>query len=102
MFGDLMSQMGEKQEKMQQELAQKEFTTTVGNGAVTVSCNGLRRLTNVSIHPAKLDMEDTEELEDLILTAVNRVLEEATASEAAMMGDLTKDLLPPGFENIFG
>ncbi len=102
MFEDLMSQMGEKQEKMQQALAQQEFTASVGNGAVEVSCNGLRRLTNVSIHPAKLDMEDTEELEDLLLTAVNRVLEEATASEADMMSNLTKDMLPPGFENIFG
>lgn len=102
MFGDMMSQMNEMQEKMRQQLALKEFSCTVGNGAVTVVCNGQRQLTNISLHPSKLDMEDTEELEDLLLVAINRVLEDAAAYEAEQAGNMTKDLLPPGFENIFG
>lgn len=102
MFGDMMSQMNEMQEKMRQELAQKEFTNSAGNGAVSVSCNGQRQITNITIHSSKLDMEDTEELEDLLLVAINRVLHEAAAYEAEQAGNMTKDLLPPGFENIFG
>lgn len=102
MLGDMMSQMNEMQEKMQRELAEKTFTAEVGDGAVSVSCSGVRKLTNISINPEKLDLGEHEELEDLLMVAINRVLEEAANYEAEEAGGMMKNMLPPGLSGLFG
>lgn len=97
-----MSQMNEMQEKMRQQLAQQTFTATAGDGSVRVSCDGTRRLTDVSIDPAKMNGGDPEEIEDLLLVAVNDVLSQAAAYEADQAGGMMKDMLPPGLSGMFG
>ncbi|MEM9835502.1 MAG: YbaB/EbfC family nucleoid-associated protein [Bacteroidota bacterium] len=102
MFGDMMNQMNEMQEKMKQQLAAQSFTAEAGDGAIQVSCNGARQLTNISINTDQLDLSDSEELEDLLLVAVNRVLEEAATYEAEQAGGMMKDMLPGGLGGLFG
>lgn len=102
MFGDMMSQMNEMQEKMKQQLAAESFTGEAGDGAVKVVCDGTRKLQNISIDQEKVDLSDTEELEDLLLVATNRALEAAAAYEASQAGGMMKDMLPPGLGGLFG
>lgn len=101
MFGNILGDMQKKQEELQNQLAQVEITAEAGGGAIKVTANALREILNISIDKSKLDWEDQEEVEDLLLTAVNRVLEQAADKEAAASQNLMGSLLPPGMEGLF-
>lgn len=102
MFGDMMGQMQEMQEKMQRELAAKSFSADAGGGAVTVTCNGARTITNVKISPDLLDPEDAEGVEDLLVVATNRALEKAAAYEQEQAGSMMNNMLPGGLGGLLG
>jgi len=102
MFGDMMNQMQEMQEQMQKQLAEQSFTAEAGGGAVQVSCNGARAITNVKIDPEVLDPEDAEGLEDLIVVATNRALEKAAAYEQEQAGSMMNNMLPGGLGGLLG
>ena len=100
MFGDLLGNLEEKQKEMKAKLAQIFIDAEAGDGAVKVTANANREITNISIDTQKMDMSDAEALEDLILVATNRVLELAAEKEAAESQNLMKDMLPPGMGNL--
>ena len=62
-------QFQEKMEKVQQELEKATVEASSGGGAVTVVMTGQQQLKSVKILPEAA--EDTEMLEDLVLTAMN-------------------------------
>ncbi len=97
-----MGQMQQMQEEMQRQLAEKTFTAEAGGGAVTVTCNGSRVITNVKVTPDILDPEDAEGLEDLIVVATNRALEQAAAYEQEQAGSMMNNMLPGGLGGLFG
>lgn len=97
-----MGQMQEMQEQMQKQLAEKSFTAEAGGGAVTVTCNGVRSITNVKINPDILDPEDAEGVEDLLVVATNRALEQAAAYEQEQAGSMMNNMLPGGLGGLFG
>ncbi|PHI21571.1 nucleoid-associated protein, YbaB/EbfC family [Lewinellaceae bacterium SD302] len=100
MLGDMMNQMNEMQEKMQKQLAEQSFTAEAG--AVKVTCNGARQFTDISIDASKTDTNDPEELEDLLLVAINEALGKAAEYESGQAGGMMKDMLPPGLSGLFG
>jgi len=86
-MNNLMKQAQKMQKQMEdsnKELETKEFTATVGGGAVEVTVSGKKELTKVKLSAEVVDPEDIEMLEDLILAATNealRKMEEATQSQ---------------------
>ena len=96
MFGDLFGDMQEKQEAIREELSETQLEAEAGDGAIKVVVNANREIINISIDQEKLDMADTEQLEDLLTVAVNRALELAQAKEMEMTQNMIKDMLPPG------
>src|SRR5438105_1633758 len=73
-LGDLMGaarQMQEKMQQMQQELAKKTVTADAGAGMVQATVNGKMELVGLKIDKAKIDVNDTEMLEDVVVAAVN-------------------------------
>ena len=99
-LGNLMKQaqqMQKAQQKMQEELANKEITGTSGGGLVSVVMNGRHDVKRVSLDDSVLD--DKEMLEDLIAAAVNdavRTIEkESQDALSSMLGGMN---LPPGFK----
>lgn len=105
MFEDMMGNMKEQQEAMRVELKNKRIEGEAGDGAVIVICNGLREVINVKIDPDKVDSSDHEALEDMLLVAVNRSLEQAAEIENASAQESLKSMLPPGMGglgNLFG
>lgn len=83
-------------QKMQEELSNKEFESTVGGGAVTARVNGKKELVSVKIKEEVVDKDDIEMLEDLILSAVNGALSQAEESMSSGMSSLTGGLNIPG------
>lgn len=65
------------------------FEASAGGGLVKVTVNGHLELKKLSIDPKAIDPSDPGMLEDLILTAVNRSLQQARdGMRQAMMGGL--------------
>jgi len=102
MFGDLLGNMNEQQAAMQEKLASILVDAAVGDGAIKVQASADKQITNITIDETKLDLSDKEELEDLLMVAVNRALELAEEKAAAESQELIKNMLPPGMGNLFG
>ncbi len=84
----LQAQLAEAQAK----LAEEVVTATAGGGAVKVSMTGDQKCQGVEIDPALLEDGDVEMLQDLILAAVNKALDESRDLAAERLGPLTNGL----------
>lgn len=102
MFGDMFGQMEEQQKALREKLSAIFVEAEAGDGAVKVTASAVREITNIKIDPSVLDPEDLEQLEDLLLVAINRALEKAALKEAAESQKMINDLLPPGMAGLFG
>ena len=103
MGGMNRSQMIAQARKMQEQLiaaqqraAETEVSASAGGGAVKVTAKGDLRLTSLTIDPEVLDPEDVEMLQDMILAAVNDVLESAEQAASQQIGAATGGLNIPG------
>jgi DNA-binding YbaB/EbfC family protein len=96
----MMQQAAKMQEQMQTaqaELAEKTVTATAGGGKVTVTANGAGDVLSIKIDKSVIDPGDAEMLEDLILTGVQKAIEEGKALAQSEMSKVTAGLgLPPG------
>jgi nucleoid-associated protein EbfC len=96
MFGDLFSKLQEAQQKMQ-EGKQKLGSVTVegeaGNGAVKVSLTGNREVKTIAIDNQLMAPDKKEELEDLLITALNRALQQAEQAWENEMKDVAGGML---------
>ncbi len=97
-----MGQMQEMQGKMREKLRDITVEAEAGDGAVTVVVNAAREVLNVSFDRERLDWDDTEAVEDLLVVALNRALAAAAEKEATEGQSALRDMLPPGLGNLFG
>lgn len=97
MFGDMEAQ----QKAMREKLAEVTVEAEAGDGAIKVSANANREITNISVNPDWLKGAEAEELEDLLLVAINRALQSAQEKEAAETQQLLQNMLPPGMGDFF-
>ena len=98
-FQKLMQQAREVQEKMagvQNELADKEVTSTVGGGMVSVTVNGRHEVVNLRIDPEIITSEDPQMLQDLVKAAVNDGMRKANEMIREEMAKLTGGMNIPG------
>lgn len=86
--------------KMQQALEESKVrlentlvTSDAGGGLIRVEMNGNRKLTELSINGSLQDM-DKEDLEDLLIVAINRVLEEANRVNEQEVSSSARQFLP--------
>jgi DNA-binding YbaB/EbfC family protein len=80
MFGDLFSKLQEAQQKMQegkQKLGAVIIDGEAGNGLVKVSVTGTREVKSIAIDNQLMTPDRKEELEDLLISALNRALTDA-------------------------
>lgn len=83
---------------VQEGLKEKELTSSVGGGAVTVKVNGQKELLEVKLTDeiVKEAAEDKEMLEDLVLSAVKEAMRQADELAEAEMGKVTGGINIPG------
>jgi DNA-binding YbaB/EbfC family protein len=96
----MMQQVQEMQSQMQKtqaDLAGKIITASVAGDRVVVTANGQGDIQSITITKEVVDPNDVDMLQDLVLTAVQKVQAEVKALASAEMGKLTGGLgLPPG------
>lgn len=98
-----MQQMARQAQKLQDDIAtlqadieQREFTESVGGGAVEVTISGKKVIKSLTIKPEVVDPEDIEMLQDLVIAAVNQALETVEKITETEMDKITGGVSIPG------
>jgi DNA-binding YbaB/EbfC family protein len=85
---DQISQMRElkkQADEMQKQLATIEVEADAGHGAVRVTVNGAQKVLSVKIQPKAMNPDKPEQLEDLVVKAVNEGISKAQKAAAKQM-----------------
>lgn len=98
MFEDLFGNLQKQQEVLQQKLAQTFVEAEAGDNAVVVKAGADMHIENIRLDPSKLDISDQEQLEDLLVVAINRALEMARQEAAIESQKLLGNMLPGGMD----
>ena len=97
---ELMGKAQEMQEQMktlQEEMAKKQVDADAGEGRVKATVNGRLELVALKIDKTRINLDDTEMLEDLVVAAVRAAQAKAAQMMATEMHKLTAGMgLPPG------
>lgn len=100
MFDQLLAAQ-QKAEEIKKRLDTISVFGEVEDGAIKITATANKAITGISIEQAFLDGADKEELEELLLTAINKALANAEEVSATEMQSATKDMLG-GFGGMFG
>jgi nucleoid-associated protein EbfC len=99
-MGEMLKQARQMQEKMaelQEQLARKQVVADAGAGMVEATVNGKQELVKLKIDKQKIDVNDTEMLEEMVVAAVSAAQAKA---QDMMKEEMQKTMgglgLPPG------
>lgn len=92
----MLENLQKQQEEMQQKLASIIVEAESGDGAVKVEASADMRIDNLKIDVSKVDVSDLEQLEDLLLVAINRALEQAASAANQEANKMMQGMMPPG------
>ena len=98
-MNQIMQQAQQFQQKLgqiQEELAHKQVTSTVGGGMVSVTVNGKHELIDLKIEKEVIDPNEADMLQDLIVAAVNDAMKQAQNMIQSEMAKLTGGIKIPG------
>lgn len=88
--------MQEDMAKLQAELEEKEYSISVGGGAVSLVMTGKKELKSLAIEPEVVDPDDIEMLQDLVISAVNEAVRTVEETASAEMEKITGGMNLPG------
>tara|TARA_B110000211_G_C13983507_1_gene510592 strand:- start:544 stop:888 length:345 start_codon:yes stop_codon:yes gene_type:complete len=95
MLGDMMGKLQAAQQKMEEVKNRLDAITVIGEAqGVKVVVNGNKVITNIDIPQMIVDDSDKEQIEELLLLAVNRGLESAENVAQAENASAMKGVLP--------
>lgn len=82
--------------KAEQALAEREYETKVGGGALRVKINGAYDVKEVEIDATVLNADNKEMVEDMISMAIQDVIKQASTEREQVMSSLTGGVKMPG------
>jgi len=91
-----MGKMQEAQQKMEETKKRLDgvyVDTEIENGAIKVTATANMKITNISISD-DLKTGDKEAIEDLVIVAINKVLEQAKSVQEAEMAKVAQGAMP--------
>jgi len=90
-------EMQGQMQAMQEELAKKQVVAEAGGGMVQATVNGRLELVKLRIDKSRIDPNDTEMLEDVIVAAVAAAQNKASEAAKEQMQKLAGEMgIPPG------
>lgn len=105
----MLKQLQKMQQDMveaQEALANETVEVSVGGGALTIVITGHQRIQSININPELIDTEDedwAEDLQDLLVAAVNQAIEQSQTMAAERMESITGGLgNMPGLGGLLG
>lgn len=102
-MNQMMGKVKEVQDKLKEAQAELVNITAEGEsggGMVKAVVNGKKQVTEISIDDEMVKPEDKEMMQDLIVAAVNKAIEEVDGKAREHMKSSTQGLVPniPGFD----
>ena len=88
--------MQEDMAKAKEELAVKEYEINAGGGAVSLTINGDKVISNLTIDPDIIDPDDPETLTDVLIAAFNEAIKRVDGDAEEVMGQITGSMNLPG------
>ena len=99
-IGEMLKQARQMQDKiksMQEQLASKIVSADAGAGMVEATVNGRSELVKLKIDKTKIDVSDTDMLEDMIISAVAAAQTKAKAMAEDELNRMAGEMgIPPG------
>ncbi len=89
----MMQKMQQALEESKVRLENTVVSSEAGSGLIRVEMNGNRKVTDLSINGSLQDM-DKEDLEDLIIVAINRAMDEANRVNEQEVSSSANQFLP--------
>lgn len=90
------NQMQAKMKQLQEELAEKEYSSTSGGGAIAVTVKGENNISAITISPEIFKEADAEMLQEMLTSALNDALSTAKKDQEAEMAKVTGNMNIPG------
>ncbi len=93
-------EMQERLNEVREQLDNVMVESEAGGGMVRVTANANRKVLRIEIDPDIIDKDDPEILQDLIVAAVNKAMQQAEERGKEEMQSATKGMLPnvPGLD----
>jgi len=88
--------MQKQMAEMQEDLVNKTLEVSAGGGAIKVTINGEKQITDLTISPDVVDPDDVEMLQDLVISAVNEAIRQMDEAAGAQMAKITGGMNLPG------
>lgn len=104
----MFDRINEMQQKMQESKAKLDEILVNGespDGQVKVTVTASKQLKNIDIAAALVQEGDKDKIEDMVLSAITRAMDQADVTAAAEMQKMAGDFLPGGLGalgNLFG
>lgn len=98
---DKILEAQKKAEEIKSRLDTISVSAEVEGGKISVSSTANKTLTSIHIDPDFLKDADSEQLEELLVTAVNKALQQAEQVSQTEMQAATRDMMG-GLGNLFG
>jgi len=92
MLDKLMSQMQSQTEEVKKKLNSIIIEKEAENGLIKVKANANKKILSIEINDKIANDKDT--IEDLIIVAVNKAIEEAEIISEKEMGNIAQGLMP--------
>lgn len=80
----------------QKELDEHTYTESMGGGAVSVSLLGTMQVSDIHISDEMMDPENREDLQDMLISCLNKAIEKAKAEKEEKMKSMTGGMNIPG------
>jgi DNA-binding protein YbaB len=98
---DKLFEAQQKAEEIKKRLDSITVSSEIESGKIKVSSTANKRITGISINPEFFSSADSEEFEELLVTVINKVLEQAESVSQTEMQAATRDMMG-GLGNLFG
>jgi len=98
---DKLLQAQQMAEEIKKRLDNISVSAEVEGGKIRITSTANKKITGISIDPELLGSADQEELEDLLVTAINKVLEQAENVNKTEMQAATRNMMG-GLGGLFG
>ncbi len=92
---DMLGQLRDIQKKLEatkQALAEETVEASSGRGAVKVVMSGTQECKQVSIAPALVEKGEVEQIQNLLLLAINQAIHDSQLMAARKLGPITGPL----------